>query len=137
MKKLNKNLSEIFDVEPIEEKSIEVLPAVINDNTNQIDADAEFARTNMRTLIDNGNKALTELSAVANQSESPRAYEVLATMMKNLADMNKDLLELQKKRKDLIPNADGFAGNAKNLNVDKAIFVGSTNELVKFLKNNK
>jgi hypothetical protein len=44
---------------------------------------------------------------------------------------------LQKKRKDLIPNADGFAGNAKNLNVDKAIFVGSTNELVKFLKNNK
>ena len=47
------------------------------------------------------------------------------------------LLELQKKRKDLIPNADGFAGNAKNLNVDKAIFVGSTNELVKFLKNNK
>lgn len=132
MKKLNKNLSEIFDVEPIEEKSIEVLPAVIDDTTNQIDSDAEFARTNMRTLIDNGNKALTELSAVANQSESPRAYEVLATMMKNLADMNKDLLELQKRRKELQPKE-----STQNVNIDKAVFVGSTAELVKMIKSNK
>jgi hypothetical protein len=132
MKKLNKNLSEIFDVEPIEEKSIEVLPAVIGDNTNQIDSDAEFARTNMRTLIDNGNKALTELSAVANQSESPRAYEVLATMMKNLADMNKDLLELQKRRRELQPKE-----STQNVNIDKAVFVGSTAELVKMIKSNK
>jgi hypothetical protein len=132
MKKLNKNLSEIFDVEPIEEKSIEVLPAVIDDTTNQIDSDAEFARTNMRTLIDNGNKALTELSAVANQSESPRAYEVLATMMKNLADMNKDLLELQKRRRELQPKE-----STQNVNIDKAVFVGSTAELVKMIKSNK
>ena len=132
MKKLNKNLSEIFDVEPIEEKSIEVLPAIIDDNTNQIDSDAEFARTNMRTLIDNGNKALTELSAVANQSESPRAYEVLATMMKNLADMNKDLLELQKRRRELQPKE-----SSQNVNIDKAVFVGSTAELVKMIKSNK
>ena len=132
MKKLNKNLSEIFDVEPIEEKTIEVLPAVIDDNTNQIDSDAEFARTNMRTLIDNGNKALTELSAVANQSESPRAYEVLATMMKNLADMNKDLLELQKRRRELQPKE-----STQNVNIDKAVFVGSTAELVKMIKSNK
>jgi hypothetical protein len=132
MKKLNKNLSEIFDVEPIEEKSIEILPAVMEDNTNQIDSDAEFARTNMRTLIDNGNKALTELSAVANQSESPRAYEVLATMMKNLADMNKDLLELQKRRRELQPKE-----STQNVNIDKAVFVGSTAELVKMIKSNK
>lgn len=132
MKKLNKNLSEIFDVEPIEEKSIEVLPAVIDDTTNQIDSDAEFARTNMRTLIDNGNRALTELSAVANQSESPRAYEVLATMMKNLADMNKDLLELQKRRRELQPKE-----STQNVNIDKAVFVGSTAELVKMIKSNK
>ncbi len=47
MKKLNKNLSEIFDVEPIEEGRIETMPVVIDDSANQIDADAEFARTNM------------------------------------------------------------------------------------------
>ena len=43
MKKLNKNLSEIFDVEPIQEQTVETLPVVIEDNINQVDADAEFA----------------------------------------------------------------------------------------------
>lgn len=133
MKKLNKNLSEIFDVEPIEESRIETLPVVIDDSANQIDADAEFARTNMRSLIDNGNRALTELASVANQSESPRAYEVLATMMKNLAEMNKDLLELQKRKKELAPQSE----SSKGVNVDKAIFVGSTTELLKMIKGNK
>jgi hypothetical protein len=133
MKKLNKNLSEIFDVEPIEEKLTEVLPVIIDDNTNQIEADAEFARTNMKTLIDNGNRALTELATVANQSESPRAYEVLATMMKNLADMNKDLLELQKRKRELAPQSE----TSKGVNIDKAVFVGSTTELLKMIKGNK
>ena len=111
MKKLNKNLSEIFDVEPIQEQTVETLPVVIEDNINQVDADAEFARNNMRELISNGNKALTDLASVANQSESPRAYEVLATMMKNLAEMNKDLLELQKRKRELAPNLNPQKGS--------------------------
>ena len=72
------------------------------------------------------------MSTVANQSESPRAYEVLATMMKNLADMNKDLLELQKRKIDLQPKE-----TTQNLNIDKAVFVGSTAELVKMIIANK
>lgn len=134
MKKLNQNLSEIFDVEPIEEKPIEKLPVIIEDNANQIDADAEFARNNMRELINNGNKALTDLASVANQSESPRAYEVLATMMKNLAEMNKDLLALQKTKKELAPQS---SESSKGVNIDKAVFVGSTTDLLKMIKNNK
>jgi len=133
MKKLNKNLSEIFDVEPIEEKTVKKLPVVVEESSNQIDVDAEFARKNMRDLIDNGNKALGELASVANQSESPRAYEVLATMMKNLAEMNKDLLELQKRKKELAPQSE----SSKGVNIDKAVFVGSTNELLKMIKGNK
>jgi hypothetical protein len=133
MKKLNQNLSEIFDVEPIEEKPIESLPVVIDDTVNQVDADAEFARSNMRTLITNGNDALEKLAYVADQSESPRAYEVLATMMKNLAEMNKDLLELQKRKRELAPQSD----SAKGVNIDKAVFVGSTTELLKMIKSNK
>jgi hypothetical protein len=133
MKKLNKNLSEIFDVEPIQEQTVETLPVVIDNNVNQIDADAEFARTNMRELINNGNKALGELASVANQSESPRAYEVLATMMKNLAEMNKDLLELQKRKRELAPQSE----STKGVNIDKAVFVGSTTELLKMIKSNK
>ncbi len=133
MKKLNKNLSEIFDVEPIQEQTVETLPVVIEDNINQVDADAEFARNNMRELISNGNKALTDLASVANQSESPRAYEVLATMMKNLAEMNKDLLELQKRKRELAPQSE----TTKGVNIDKAVFVGSTTELLKMIKSNK
>ena len=133
MKKLNQNLSEIFDVEPIEEKAVETLPVVIDDAVNQVDADAEFARSNMRTLITNGNDALEKLAYVADQSESPRAYEVLATMMKNLAEMNKDLLELQKRKRELAPQSD----SAKGVNIDKAVFVGSTTELLKMIKSNK
>ena len=133
MKKLNKNLSEIFDVEPIQEQPVETLPVVIEDSVNQVDADAEFARNNMRELISNGNKALTDLASVANQSESPRAYEVLATMMKNLAEMNKDLLELQKRKRELAPQSE----TTKGVNIDKAVFVGSTTELLKMIKSNK
>ena len=133
MKKLNKNLSEIFDVEPIQEKTVETLPVVIEDDVNQIDADAEFARSNMRTLITNGNDALEKLAYVADQSESPRAYEVLATMMKNLAEMNKDLLELQKRKRELAPQSE----STKGVNIDKAVFVGSTTELLKMIKSNK
>jgi len=133
MKNINKNLSEIFDVEPIQEKTIETLPVVIEDDVNQIDADAEFARSNMRTLITNGNDALEKLAYVADQSESPRAYEVLATMMKNLAEMNKDLLELQKRKRELAPQSE----STKGVNIDKAVFVGSTTELLKMIKSNK
>ena len=137
MSKLNNKLSEALNTEPVEiNPVVEVLPTEIV-TTNVVEEDANFARSNIRELITKGNQAMDQLLAVAKESEHPRAYEVAATLIKSLADMNKDLLDLQKKRKDLIPNEDGFAGNAKNLNVDKAIFVGSTNELVKFLKNNK
>ena len=133
MKKLNQNLSEIFDVEPIQEQAVETLPVVIDDDVNQIDADANFARNNMRELITNGNDALKKLAGVADQSESPRAYEVLATMMKNLAEMNKDLLELQKQKRELAPQSD----STKGVSIDKAVFVGSTTELLKMIKSNK
>ena len=134
MKKLNQNLSEIFDVEPIKEEKVESLPVVIEGNPNQIEADAEFARNNMRDLISSGNEALEKLASVADQSESPRAYEVLATMMKNLAEMNKDLLALQKTKKELAPQS---SESSKGVNIDKAVFVGSTTELLKMIKANK
>jgi hypothetical protein len=132
MKKLNENLSEIFDIEPIEIKETPATELMTIHSGTDIDVDANFARENIKQLISKGNKSFEELSTVANQSESPRAYEVLATMMKNLADMNKDLLELQKRKRDLQPKE-----TTQNLNIDKAVFVGSTAELVKMIKANK
>jgi hypothetical protein len=129
MNKLNQTLSEVLDVEPIESKPMTQLIAV-----NNIDDDAEFARQNIRELIQKGNDAVEGILHVAKESEHPRAYEVAANLIKNLSDLNKDLMEIQKRKKDLVPQEHKNSGN---INVDKAVFVGSTTELVKFLKNNK
>ena len=86
-------------------------------------------------MVERGQDAIVGILDIARESEHPRAYEVAATMIKNLSDSNKDLLDLQKKKKDLSPNNGNIVGNTKNMNIDKAVFVGSTTELVKFLKN--
>jgi len=127
MNNLNSKLSEVLDVEPIQ---FETLPVEVK---TPVEDDSEFARQNIRNLIEKGNSAIDNLLHVAKESEHPRAYEVAAGLIKNLSDLNKDLLEVQKRKKDL----SGESNNAKNINVDKAVFVGSTTELVKFLKSNK
>jgi hypothetical protein len=141
MKKLNEKLSEALDIEPIEfevvEPVVDTTTPVVVDTTPinaVVDDDANFARSNIRNLIEKGNQAMDDLLNVAKASEHPRAYEVAAGLIKNLADLNKDLLEIQKRRKDLSPQE---ASSVKNVNVDKAVFVGSTAELVKLLKTNK
>ena len=131
MKKLNANLSDIFDVEPIREEKPLPLPVTV-EASDPINADAEFARNNIRELVTQGNYAMNELMLVARDGQHPRAYEVLATLMKNLGDLNKDLLEIQKRKKDLAPKSE-----TNNLSIDKAVFVGSTAELVKMIKSNK
>ena len=133
MKKLNENLSELFDVEPIkEEPKVETLPAVV-EYADPVNADADFARENIRELVTQGNQAVNELMLIARDGQHPRAFEVLSGLMKNLADMNKDLLEIQRRKKDLAPKAEA----QNNLNIDKAVFVGSTAQLVKMLKTQK
>ena len=129
MNKLNQTLSEVLDVEPIEYQTTEIVEV-----KSPVEDDAEFARTNIRDLISKGNSAIDNLLQVANASEHPRAYEVAAGLIKNLADLNKDLLEIQKRKRDLDPTQ---SKNNSTTNIDKAVFVGSTTELVKFLKNNK
>ena len=130
MKKINEKLSELFDVEPIKLESPKQDVVVVSD-TNPVESDAEFARKNIRNLIDKGSNAIDDLLQVAKHSESPRAYEVAANLIKNLSDLNKDLLEVQKRKKDLVVE------KSSGVNVDKAVFVGSTAELMKLLKTNK
>lgn len=130
MKKINEKLSELFDVEPIKLEAPKQDVVVISD-TNPVESDAEFARKNIRNLIDKGSHAIDDLLQVAKHSESPRAYEVAANLIKNLSDLNKDLLEVQKRKKDLVVE------KSSGVNVDKAVFVGSTAELMKLLKTNK
>lgn len=143
MKKLNETLSEALDIEPIE---FEVVEPVVQDTTpvvvettvtsvSTVDEDADFARKNIKDLISKGTTAMDNLLQIAAASEHPRAFEVAAGLIKNLADMNKDLLDIQKKKRDLLPKSE--QSNGGNVNVSNAVFVGNTNELIKLLKNNK
>jgi hypothetical protein len=134
MKKLNANLSEIFDVEPLEITSTEVTSTAVVEVNDDVETDFAFARTNVKDLIKQGSAAVSNILEVAKASEHPRAYEVAATMLKTMADMNKDLLDMQKKRQDLNPAA---KVETQQINVDKAVFVGSTAELIKQIKANK
>jgi hypothetical protein len=132
MKKINEKLSEIFEVEPIkiEATKQEIVPI---ESDNSVETDTDFARKNIRELIQKGGNAIDDLLQVAKHSESPRAYEVAANLIKNLSDLNKDLLEVQKRKKDLVADK----GSSKDVNIDKAVFVGSTAELMKLIKSNK
>ena len=137
MKNLNDKLSEALDIEPIQFEIVEPVvqsTEVTLPTDDVVGEDTDFARKNIRSLIEKGTVAMDNLLLVANASEHPRAYEVAAGLIKNLADLNKDLLEIQKKKKDLLPQE---SSSVKNVNVDKAVFVGSTAELVKLLKTNK
>ena len=130
MSDTDKNLAEILNTDyvPIvkEDKPI----TVHQDNSEN--PDANYSRANYYNLIEKGNEALDGILEVAKESQHPRAYEVAANMIKNLSDVTEKLMVLQKQQQDLKPKE---AAAPTNINVDKAVFVGSTAELLKKLKN--
>ena len=143
--KLENNLNELFElpadtasiVESKEARTPEATNQLVTregrDYTGDIDTDYRYARENLYDLIENGSHALHELVEIAKASEHPRAFEVVASLMKTLTDANKDLLDIQTKVKKL-RQEDGTAGGPNN--VTNALFVGSTAELQNMLKDN-
>ena len=97
--KTNENLSNIFGVQPLAEDESSIVEIVPTD----VDSDFEFARNNIRELAEKGRVAVDNILMVAKATDHPRAYEVAATLIKNMSDINKDLLELQKRKRDLSP----------------------------------
>ena len=133
MKKVNDKLSEVFDIDPIDFENKEIVEVEVKSTFDE--DDFSFARKNLRELIAKGSGAIDEILFVAKESEHPRAYEVASNFIKNLSDLNKDLVGLQKTRKEI----EGRDAKLKNgdINVEKAVFIGSTNELSKLLKQQK
>lgn len=93
--------------------------------------DFEYARTTYHEILSKGSEAMEEMMELARSTEHPRAFEVLSTMMKTLADVNGDLLDLHKKKNDIDKkdNVPALTSGTTNNN----LFVGSTTELQKFL----
>jgi len=129
-----KNLNEIFDIDgEIVSEETKDLPAVQKETKEEdIENDYDFARKNLYDVIGKGTDALDHLIELAKVSEHPRAFEVVATLSKTLMDANKDLLNIQKKVKDLQKEEEEKGGDVKN--VTNALFVGSTAEMLKMLK---
>jgi hypothetical protein len=135
MNKLDKNLSEVFDVTPIEEVKKEKLPTVATKyNEPDIEQDLNDAyqqsKENLQGIIDQGKEAMEEILNVAKAGQHPRAFEVYGTILKNMVDANKELLNIQKQIREM----DGKKKETNNTTIDKAIFVGSTAELSKLIK---
>lgn len=132
--KIDTKLSEVFEVEPtVTTEVIEAQPElVIDSNSDKIDSDYEVTRNNLRLLLVQGQEALQNALEVAKQSEHPRAFEVVGNLMKQLADVNQQLLDLHQQKQKLDAPKDAAKKEVTNNN---AIFVGSTAELNKLIKN--
>lgn len=98
----------------------------------KIDRDAEYARNNLWELIEHGMAAIQDMSHLSREQMHPRTYEVLSKLMKDVASNNLALLELANQKKAAKKKEEGSAGpQPVTNNIDKAIFVGTTSELLK------
>ena len=97
---------------------------------NEIEKDYEYTRANLYSIIEKGQEAINGIMEVAGESASPRAYEVAGQVLKSTADITDKLADLQKKMKDLDEDKPKGPSSVTN----NAVFVGSTSELQKMLK---
>jgi len=120
VEKLNKVIDVAGDLIPKESK--EQSPSV-GINTFDLTSDYNYSREQYHNLIDKGNEALEELMSVAKESESPRAFEVTAQLLRTISDTTKELLQLQKIKKEVEKET------KDPRTVNNSLFIGSTKEL--------
>ena len=104
----------------------------VNPTTVDIDKDYKYTRGQLYSIIEKGQEAINGILELAEESEMPRAYEVAGQLIKNVADATDKLMDLQKKLKDVNEEKE----TKRPTTVNNSLFVGSTAELQKFLKQN-
>ena len=102
----------------------------LKDATNDIEKDYDYTRANLYSLIEKGQESLNGIMELAGESASPRAYEVAGQIIKSVADTTDKLMELQKKVKEV----DEEKAKGPSQVTNNAVFVGSTSDLSKMLK---
>ena len=132
--KIDDSLSDVFNVETIPNTQVITRDGeIISGSDTKIEDDFETSRMNLRVLLQQGQEALQKSLDVAMQSEHPRAFEVVGNLMKQLADVNQQLLDIHQQKQKL--DEPSKAEKAKQVTNNNAIFVGSTAELNKLIKN--
>jgi len=126
--KLDETLNIKSDIVSVEKEvpPIKVEPS----NQDDIKKDYEYTRANLYSLIEKGQEAINGIMELAGESDSPRAYEVAGQLIKSVGDVTDKLIDLQKKLKDVEEDTVKTTNNVTN----NAVFVGSTSELSKLLK---
>jgi|TARA_R110000822_G_scaffold104702_2_gene231780 hypothetical protein len=123
---------ELGIIEKIVPTSIpEILPNIVEVSGDDIEDDYKYQRDSFYNLVDKGSVAIDGILELAKESEHPRTYEVAGQLIKSVAEVAEKLGDLQEKMRKLkeVPS------NAPK-NVTNALFVGSTKELQKMLKDN-
>ena len=133
-------IDDALDITPTEVKSEKIVKKepevteIVTSTQEQLKKDYEYTRGNLYSLIEKGQEAVDVILELAQESDSPRAFEVAGQLIKHVGDVADKLVDLQKKVKD-IEKDDGKSSKATNV-TNNAVFFGSTADLQKFLKNN-
>ena len=135
---MKNNLDDAFNITPTE---VEVDPVEVKEpvgiqkpdrlTKGDIEKDYEYTRGNLYSIIEKGQEAINGILELAQDSEMPRAYEVAGQLIKSVSDATDKLMDLQKNVKDVNEDTPQKGPNT----VNNALFVGSTAELAKLLKN--
>lgn len=135
MSKFEERMEEIFDIAPVEPKSImEDSPReIIAHESLDLDLkkDYEIARENFHELIEKGKDAFDDILAIARDSEKGRDFEVAAGILKNVVEANEKMLDLHKKIREI---TNYKSQKTEKTTINNALFVGSTAELSKLVK---
>jgi len=127
--KLNDTFNVSGEIVPVETETVVDKIEKISTTVDDIKKDYDYTRGNLYSLIEKGQEAINGILELAQESEMPRAYEVAGQLIKNVADATDKLMDLQKKLKDIEEEKQKGPTTVNN-----ALFVGSTAELAKLLK---
>ena len=131
---IDENLDNILEIAENLPKVTRGAPPRVMPEINGVEEDTDFryTRENLYNLLERGQDAVEELLEIAKQSEHPRAFEVVGQLIGKLTETNKELMGLHKTKKELSIEKSGG-----DVNVNNAVFVGSTAELQKLLKSKR
>ena len=135
----NDKVAEALGIEPqlpvVRERITDPVPVI--DTGDKLDDDAEYARQNLYDVVSKTSEAVDQLMEISRESQHPRAYEVLGTLLKQQGDAATQLLDLHKRKVD-IQKAANIAltphGSANTPLIGNAVFVGSSSELLDLIK---
>ena len=133
MKNSYDSLNDTFNTDPVESTEIvkeQKRKEQIQKLTDDVSKDYDYTRGNLYSLIEKGQEAINGIMEVASETASPRAYEVAGQLIKSVADSTDKLMDLQKKVKEI----DEDNPKMQNTVTNNALFVGSTSELSKMIK---